>query len=165
MSNRNIKSRIKASGALFLSAETKRFLFLLRADDTYTNTWATVGGRVEKNESIIECLSREITEEVGFNPIVRKTIPIDLFISNDNRFEFHTFICLVDREFIPLLNSEHKGYAWAGIDSYPKPLHPALYNALQSTELSQKIDSVVNLLEVSETNKLIEVDRFIIRQS
>lgn len=165
MSNKNKKSRIKASGALFLSTETKRFLFLLRADDTYTNTWATVGGRVEKNESVIECLSREIYEEVGFRPIVRKTIPIDLYISNDNRFEFHTFICLVDKEFIPFLNKEHKGYAWAGIDSYPKPLHPALYNALQSTELSQKIDNVIDLLEVSETNKLIETNRFIIRQS
>lgn len=163
MSKKYNKTRIKASGALFLSAETKRFLFLLRADDTYTNTWATVGGRVEKHESVIECLAREIQEEIGFNPIVRKTIPIDLYISNDNRFEFHTFICLVDKEFIPSLNEEHKGYAWAGIDSYPKPLHPALYNALQSDALYQKIDSVVDLLEVSETNKLIEVDRFVVR--
>ena len=165
MSKKNTKSRIKASGALFLSAETKRFLFLLRADDTYTNTWATVGGRVEKDESIIECLRREITEEIGFKPIVRKTIPIDLYISNDNRFEFHTFICIIDKEFIPSLNEEHKGYAWAGIDSYPRPLHPALYNALQTTELTQEIDSVIDLLKISETNKLMETDRFIIRQS
>lgn len=156
------QQRIKASGALFLSIKTKRFLFLMRADDTYTNTWATVGGRAESGETVIESLSREIQEEIGFLPIVRKTIPVDLFISNDQRFEFHTFICLVDNEFIPKLNQEHKGYAWSGIDSYPKPLHPALFNALQLPELKSKIENVLSLLEVSQTNKLPKIDNFII---
>lgn len=157
------RPRITAAGALFLSIKTKRFLFLMRADDTYTNTWATVGGRAELGETVIESLSREIQEEIGFLPLVRKTIPVDLFVSNDEKFEFHTFICLVDNEFIPDLNSEHKGYAWSGIDSFPKPLHPALYNALKSTELKTKIENVLNLLEISKTNKSIEVDRFIVR--
>ena len=71
MSKKYNKTRIKASGALFLSAETKRFLFLLRADDTYTNTWATVGGRVEKHESVIECLAREIQEKIDIPGIKR----------------------------------------------------------------------------------------------
>jgi ADP-ribose pyrophosphatase YjhB (NUDIX family) len=157
------KSRIRAAGALFLSTQTKRFLFLMRADDTYTDTWATVGGRAEIGETIIKSLSREIQEEIGFLPIVRKTIPIDLFVSNDENFEFHTFICLVDQEFIPNLNSEHKGYAWSNIDCFPKPLHPALYNALKNNELKTKIENVLKLLEISETDELIEVNRFIIR--
>ena len=156
------RPRIKASGALFLSIKTKRFLFLMRADDTYTNTWATVGGRSEPGETVIESLSREIQEEIGFLPIVRKTIPVDLFISNDEKFEFHTFVCLVDNEFIPKLNQEHKGYAWSGIDSYPKPLHPALYNALQLPELKTKLENVLDLLEVSQTNKLPKINNFII---
>lgn len=156
------KTRIRAAGALFLSIQTKRFLFLMRADDTYTDTWATVGGRTELGETVIESLSREIREEIGFLPLVRKTIPIDLFVSNDENFEFHTFICLIDREFIPNLNNEHKGYAWSGIDNYPKPLHPALYNALKSSELKTKIKNVLELLEVSESNKLLERDWFIV---
>ena len=135
----------------------------MRADDSYTDTWATVGGRAELGETVIESLGREIKEEIGFLPIVRKTIPIDLFVSNDGKFEFHTFICLVDNEFIPNLNNEHKGYAWSGIDSFPKPLHPALYNALKSNELKTKITSVLELLEISETDKLVEVNRFIVR--
>ena len=157
------KSRIRAAGALFLSVKTKRFLFLMRADDTYTDTWATVGGRAELGETVIESLGREIKEEIGFLPIVRKTIPIDLFVSNDGKFEFHTFICLVDNEFIPNLNNEHKGYAWSGIDSFPKPLHPALYNALKSNELKTKITSVLELLEISQTNELVETNWFIVR--
>lgn len=161
--SKNKKPRIKAAGALFLSAKTKRFLFLLRADDTYTNTWATVGGRTEIGETVIESLSREIQEEIGFLPIVRKTIPVDLFVSNDNKFEFHTFVCIVDREFIPILNNEHKGYAWSDIDSYPKPLHPALFNALKSAELKSKLESVLALLEISETDKFPKVNNIIIR--
>ena len=157
------KTRIRAAGALFLSVKTKRFLFLMRADDTYTDTWATVGGRAELGETVIESLGREIKEEIGFLPIVRKTIPIDLFVSNDGKFEFHTFICLVDNEFIPNLNNEHKGYAWSGIDSFPKPLHPALYNALKSNELKTKIKSVLELLEISQTNELVETNWFIVR--
>lgn len=159
------KPRIRAAGALFLSTQTKRFLFLMRADDTYVDTWATVGGRTETGETIIESLSREIQEEIGFLPIVRKTIPIDLFVSNDENFEFHTFICLVDREFIPKLNSEHKGYAWSGIDNYPKPLHPALYNALKSQELKNKINGVLNILEVGETDELSKSNRLVIVES
>lgn len=157
------RTRIRAAGALFLSTQTKRFLFLMRADDTYTDTWATVGGRAELGETVIESLSREIQEEIGFLPIVRKTIPVDLFVSNDGKFEFHMFVCLVDKEFIPNLNSEHKGYAWSGIDNFPKPLHPALYNALKNNELKNKIQSVLDLLEVSETDELVEVNRFIVR--
>mgnify|MGYP001126183863 CR=1 FL=1 len=154
---------IRAAGTLFLSAQTKRFLFLLRNDDSYSNTWATVGGRAEIGETIIESLSREIVEEIGFLPLVRKTIPIDLFVSNDKKFEFHTFICLVDNEFIPTLNKEHKSYAWSSIDGLPKPLHPALYNALKNQELKTKIKNILKLLDVSDTDELIEVNRFIIR--
>lgn len=156
---RKNKTRIKAAGALFLSINTQRFLFLLRSDDTYTGTWATVGGRVEKKETVIESLAREIKEEVGFLPMVRKTIPLDLFVSDDGRFEFHTFVCLVDKEFIPILNNEHSGYAWSDIKGFPKPLHPALYNALQSAELKSKIS---NILEVSQTDKVLEFNNFIV---
>lgn len=160
---RRLKTRIKAAGALFLSMKTKRFLFLMRADDTYTNTWATVGGRTEKNETVIESLGREIREEIGFLPIVRKTIPIDLYVSKDNKFEFHTFVCIVDQEFIPNLNEEHKGYAWSTINSYPKPLHPALHNALKSSKLKDKIDNVLMLLEVGEANELSQFNGLIVR--
>jgi ADP-ribose pyrophosphatase YjhB (NUDIX family) len=162
MSKKKSKTRIKAAGALFLSIETKRFLFLMRADDTYTNTWATVGGRTEVGETVIESLGREIREEIGFLPLVKKTIPIDLFVSNDNKFEFHTFICLVSNEFIPKLNTEHKGYAWSIIDHPPKPLHPALYNAMQSKELKDKIKNVLDLLEISETNEFFQINNSVV---
>ena len=136
---------------------------MMRSDDSYTNTWATVGGRSEQGESIVESLSREIQEEIGFLPIIRKTIPIDLYISPDRMFEFHTFICLVDNEFIPILNDEHSGYAWSSINNYPKPLHPALFSSLKNQELLTKIENVIKLLEVGSSDKLSEVNGLIIR--
>jgi 8-oxo-dGTP pyrophosphatase MutT (NUDIX family) len=163
MAKKNTKKYVKASGVLFLSIKTKRFLFMMRSDDSYTNTWATVGGRSEQGESIVESLTREIQEEIGFLPIVRKTIPIDLYVSPDRMFEFHTFICLVDNEFIPILNDEHSGYAWSSINNYPKPLHPALFSSLKNQELLTKIENVIKLLEVGSSDELSEVNGFIIR--
>ena len=136
---------------------------MMRSDDSYTNTWATVGGRSEQGESIVESLSREIQEEIGFLPIIRKTIPIDLYVSPDRMFEFHTFICLVDNEFIPILNNEHSGYAWSNIKNYPKPLHPALFSSFKNQELLTKIENVIKLLEVSSSDELSEVNGLIIR--
>jgi len=139
------KSKIKAAGALFFSQSTKKYLFLLRDDDTHTNTWGLVGGRVELNETVIEALMREITEEIGYIPDIEKTIPLDLYTSNDNRFEYHTFACVVNQEFIPILNHEHKGWAWTGIDGIPKPVHPALYNSINIAEMKEKLSSVESI--------------------
>ena len=140
-------SKIKAAGALFVSLNTGRTLFGLRGDDTYSGSWCTFGGRVERDETVVECLAREIEEEIGFLPFVRKIVPVDLFESEDGRFEFHTFVCFVDREFVPNLNHEHTGYAWTGIDQYPKPLHPALYNALKVPEFQEKIETLMKWVE------------------
>lgn len=137
---------IKAAGALFLSRSTQRYLFLLRDDDTYSNTWGLVGGRVEYNEQIIDCLHREIIEEVGKVTDIIKIIPLDLYTSQDEKFEYHTFACIVEREFIPELNHEHKGFCWTTLDGIPKPTHPALYNSIQLTELRDKLKSLQDII-------------------
>lgn len=139
------KAKIKAAGALFLSKSTKRYLFLLRDDDTHTNTWGLVGGRVEGNESIIDCLKREIVEEIGEKSI-DKIIPLDLYTSQDEKFEYHTFACIVTDEFVPRLNHEHKGYCWTTIDGIPKPIHPALYNSINVDEMKSKLQSLENFI-------------------
>lgn len=133
---------IKAAGALFYSASSHRYLFLLRSADRHADTWGIVGGKLERYESIIDCLTRETKEELGFQPNILKTIPIDLFISPDTRFEYHTFVCVVAEEFIPLLNDEHKGYCWTSLDGLPRPLHPGLFNSMNMDELKQKFKSI-----------------------
>lgn len=137
---------IKAAGALFLSRSTQRYLFLLRDDDTYSNTWGLVGGRVENNEQMIDCLHREIKEEIGNVDNIIKIIPLDLYTSQDEKFEYHTYACVVENEFIPMLNYEHKGFCWTTLDGIPKPIHPALYNSIQLSELRDKLKSVNEII-------------------
>lgn len=141
------KKIIKASGALFLSRSNLRYLFLLRDDDTHSNTWGLVGGKAEHDEQIIDCLKREISEEIGDGFDIIKIIPLDLYTSQDEKFEYHTFICIVDDEFIPKLNHEHKGYCWTTLDGIPKPIHPALYNSIQLDELKSKLESLNEIID------------------
>lgn len=136
---------IQAAGALFLSKKTLRHLFLLRDDDTHTNTWGLVGGRVENQEQIIDCLKREIFEEIGSIELL-KIIPLDLYTSQDEKFEYHTFACIVEEEFIPQLNHEHKGFCWTTLDGIPKPVHPALYNSIQLKVLQDKLQNLKDII-------------------
>jgi len=136
---------MRAAGAFIYSSSTRTYLFLLRSDYTYSNTWGLVGGKAENGESMIQTLLREIEEELGLNLSITKISPLDLYISDDNRFEYHTFICIVEEEFIPKLNREHKGWCWSTIDGIPKPLHPALYNALRTDILREKLETIENI--------------------
>ena len=139
----------KACGALLLANDTKRLMFLLRDNDTHSNTWGLVGGKVEANETVMQALDREIMEEVGKSLSINKTIPLELFRSDDGNFEYHTFICLIDEEFIPKLSDEHKGYCWCDVDSFPKPLHPGLYSSLNNYDIQQKLMTVKDILEIA----------------
>jgi 8-oxo-dGTP pyrophosphatase MutT (NUDIX family) len=51
--------------------------------------------------------------------------------------DYTTFIQRVTNEFIPDLNSEHDGYAWAPIDSPPEPLHPGCRIALDRLDMNE----------------------------
>lgn len=148
MAINNIKL-FKACGALLLANDTKRALFLLRDNDTHSNTWGLVGGKVEDNESVIQALHREIKEETGNEIFINKIIPLELFKSDDNHFEYHTFICLIDKEFIPILCDEHKGYSWCEVDSFPKPLHPGLWNSLNNQDIQSKLSTMKDILEIT----------------
>ena len=144
----------KACGAFLLANDTKRSLFLLRSDDTHSNTWGLVGGRVEDDESVTQALDREIEEETGHKIPINKCIPLELFRSEDGNFEYHTFICLIDKEFIPVLSNEHSGYAWSQIHNFPKPLHPGLWSSLSNHDIQQKINTMMDILEVAEQDSL-----------
>jgi 8-oxo-dGTP pyrophosphatase MutT (NUDIX family) len=131
-----------ASGALFFSIHTKRFLFLLRNNTRTKNTWGLCGGKLIEGESVIEGLNREIEEEIGFLPKTEKIIPLDKFVSFDGGFEYHSFIFVLENEFIPILNDEHDGYCWVSLEKHPKPLHPGLWNSISTKEILEKIKYV-----------------------
>ena len=144
-----MSKKIICSGAIFYTLETKRFLFVRRANTKRDNVWGLVGCTTEDKETPWEGLQREIKEEIGNVPNIKKTIPLETFVSNDTQFLFHTYLCVIDKEFIPQLNKEHDGYAWVSFNKWPKPLHFVLKNTLESKVNIRKLETlfeVINLI-------------------
>jgi 8-oxo-dGTP pyrophosphatase MutT (NUDIX family) len=139
--------KIICSGAIVYALNTKRFLFLHRVKGRSGNLWGLVGGTNEGCESPWEGLKREIFEEIGEISII-KTMPLETFISNDSRFHFHTYLSVVDQEFMPLLNEEHDGYAWVEFGKWPKPLHHGLKNTLQNKVNLSKLETVFKVIDL-----------------
>ena len=97
--------RIIGCGALFYTLDTQRFLLLHRTQSKQNHVWGLVGGTTTTDSNAWVGLKREIKEEIGDQKII-KTIPMETFISNDENFLYHTYLCLVKNEFIPKLNKE-----------------------------------------------------------
>lgn len=130
-----------SAGMFFYSKSSKRFLYLLRKDNKNNNSWSIPGGKIEKDESLLEGLERECNEEIGYFPKDAKLIPIQKFVNNT--FTYHTFFCAVEQEFVPHLNDEHCGYAWVEENLYPKPLHPGLFSTVQIDSVQDKIKAII----------------------
>jgi 8-oxo-dGTP pyrophosphatase MutT (NUDIX family) len=147
METDTITEQIICSGGLFLAKDTKRFLLLLRTHGKTAGTWGLVGGRKEPCDSTaVEALTREISEEVGKTPIIRKIVPLELFTSNDQKFQYNTYVLIIDKEFIPTLNDEHSGYAWCSFDLWPKPLHKGVKNSFTNRVIRAKLELLLDLL-------------------
>lgn len=147
---RSVEPRpIEGVGAFIYSVSTKRYLFLLRNESKYSGTWGVAGGKVESGESIAESLLREITEELGGTIQNAKLIPVEKFTSDNKKFIYNTFVVPVDDEFIPVLNSEHRGYCWVKLEDHPKPLHPGVWRTINFDSVVAKIKTLETVLQVS----------------
>ena len=131
-----------AAGVFFYSIETHRYLYLLRANPKNPGNWGMPGGKINKDETLLEGIVRECQEEIGFFPADAKLIPIQKFTNHS--FIYHTFFCQVEKEFTPILNNEHCGYAWVGDNQYPKPLHPGLYNTVNFDIVQEKLKALTS---------------------
>lgn len=139
--------KVKGSGALFLSQKTKRFLLLQKASGKKEGIWGLVGGKIEANESVWQGLMREVEEEIGTVPSIIKSIPLEVFVSDDEQFNFQTYVCIVREEFVPILSDEHKGWAWCSVDSWPKPIHQGIKNTLTNKISKTKIETIFEFLD------------------
>jgi 8-oxo-dGTP pyrophosphatase MutT (NUDIX family) len=148
METRTIKDRIVCSGALFYAKSTRRILLLQKAQGKHSGTWGLVGGTNLQDENPWQGLQREVQEEIGTPPKILKTIPLETFVSNDHVFNFHTYLCVVNDEFIPQLSDEHIAWSWAVIDYAPKPLHQGLRNSFASKTIRNKLQTVFDVIDL-----------------
>jgi 8-oxo-dGTP pyrophosphatase MutT (NUDIX family) len=143
-----MKDQIVCSGALFYSKSSRRFLLLQKSSGKHKGTWGLVGGTNVEGESAWQGLQREITEEIGFIPSIIKTIPLESFVSTDTFFNFHTYICIIDDEFIPKLSSEHCGWAWSTVENAPKPLHQGLRSSFSNKTIKTKLQTIFDIVDL-----------------
>jgi 8-oxo-dGTP pyrophosphatase MutT (NUDIX family) len=138
--------KISSTGAIIYCTKTHRYLFLLRNTAKHSGSWGLVGGKVEPGENVIQGLHREIREELGGKIDGAKIIPIEQYTSDDDKFVFHTYLISVDEEFLPELNSEHRGFCWVHLEDYPKPLHPGVWRSFKFQVIIDKLRTMEQVL-------------------
>jgi len=140
VSRRGLESGpVNAVGVWFRSNQTARYLYLLRNDSKHPGAWGLPGGKVESGETLLGGMERECIEELGSFHTYQKLIPIEKFTSADGDFVYHTFVCVVESEFVPVLNNEHLGYAWIDSGTWPRPMHPGLWSTVNMEAVQDKI--------------------------
>lgn len=124
--------------------DTQRILLQLRSPDRKNKSyWGFWGGGVQPGETPVKTIERELIEEIGFLPDIVKFYPLHKMVSNDESFEYDTFLATVPSEFIPVVNDESEGYAWVNYDRYPAPLHPGAKLVLENPRIVSKIRTIV----------------------
>ena len=135
-----------AAGVVFLAKDTGRCLLQLRiSDKRFKNTWGFWGGMIERGETPYECIQRELEEEIGFVPELKKLNPIDVYQSKDKNFYYYSFVAVVNNEFIPKLNGESAGYAWVDIGVWPQPLHNGARLTLNKNGGTDKLQTILKI--------------------
>jgi hypothetical protein len=120
----------KRAGILFLSKQSSKVLIIL--EDT---KWTVPTFEVA---SVVMADAAPIIETFYSKPA--KLIPLELYVSSDNGFEFSTYVCLVDNEFTI---EKCPTYCWASFEQLPKNLHTGLKTTLTNKVINDKINTML----------------------
>lgn len=123
------------AGLLFLAKTTSRLLLILEDQKWTVPTFARVSTVLEDAKILLE----------KFSP--GRIIPIELYLSEDKGFEYSTYVCLVDKEFLTV---ESKTLAWCDLDHLPKQLHTGLKITLNNSLIKTKIETIMELENVNK---------------
>jgi hypothetical protein len=118
------------AGLLFLAKTTGRIMLILE-----NQRW-TVPTFIKKT-SVLED-SKELLDVYKQGRIV----PIELYLSKDRGFEYGTYVCMVEEEFLNVLNITQ---AWCTRDYLPPNLHSGLKSTLNNQVICAKIDTIMEL--------------------
>jgi len=108
---------IRAAGIVLVTPDGLA-LFLRRSSiGDHKGQWCWPGGKIEGAEEPLEIALRETHEETGFEP---ESEPEEIDArESDEGVDFTTFRVEVDAPFIPTLDGEHNGWAWAPLSDPP----------------------------------------------
>ena len=118
------------AGLLFLSKNTQRILLILEDAKWTVPTFPRSNSLLEDVDPLMKNFS------------TGKILPIELYLSEDRGFEYCTYVCLVDQEF---LTTKAASIAWCALDHLPKNLHNGLKATLNNSIIQSKISTILEL--------------------
>jgi len=120
----------KRAGLLFLSKSTNRILLILENQKWTVPTF-------ERKETVLSDAQLLLD-----NYSKGRIVPIELYLSEDKGFEYGTYVCLVDNEF---LTTSVNTLCWCSLDDLPKNLHNGLKTTLNNNLIRTKIETILEL--------------------
>jgi len=118
------------AGLLFLAKNTNRVLLILDNQSWTVPTFARTSSVLEDSKSLMDTFAHG------------RIVPIELYLSEDRGFEYGTYICLVDNEF---LTTAANTICWSSLKELPKSLHIGLKTTLNNQTIKTKIDTIMEL--------------------
>jgi hypothetical protein len=120
----------KRAGLLFLAKTTGRILLILDNQRWTLPTFIRNTAILEDAKPLLDRYSQG------------RILPIELYLSEDRGFEYGTYVCLVEEEF---LTNAVKTLAWSSLDELPKQLHTGLNATLNNQLIRTKLDTILEL--------------------
>jgi hypothetical protein len=121
------------AGLLFLAKTTSRILLILEDAKWTVPTFARQGPLLDDAALLLGqyCQGR--------------ILPIELYLSEDRGFEYGTYVCLVDQEFLTQTTAT---LCWSDLEYLPKQLHNGLKATLNNSLIRTKIETILELENV-----------------
>jgi hypothetical protein len=120
----------KRAGLLFLAKNTRKILLILENQKWTVPTFSRQNSLLEDARELLDIYTQG------------RIVPIELYLSEDNGFEYGTYVCLVEKEFMSKLDHS---YSWCKLDDLPKHLHFGLSTTLNNKIIKTKIETILEL--------------------
>lgn len=125
------------AGLLFLAKTTGRILLILQDERWTVPTFARKTTLLDDVADLLHLYA------------VGRIVPIELYLSQDRGFEYGTYVCVVEQEF---LCTATPTICWSTLDSLPKQLHAGLKTTLNNQIIRTKIETIMELTKNATEN-------------
>lgn len=127
---------VKAAGLMIVTPDNCA-LFLKRGEGDHEGEWCFPAGGANGDEDPLTTAVRETREETGWTAPEGSAEPKKIDSRVSDGVDFTTFRLNVNNPFIPTLDDEHVGWAWAPLDEPPEPLHPGVKATLAGDDAAE----------------------------
>jgi hypothetical protein len=118
------------AGLLFLDKKTGRILLIFEDQKWTVPTFPRQAALLEDAQGLLSQYKQG------------RILPIELYLSEDKGFEYGTYVCVVDGEFLTMAADT---ICWSNLNNLPKNLHTGLKTTLNNQLIRAKIETILVL--------------------